>query len=242
MPLPKQADEVPPPWDSLKRTSVRTTSEDVYEAVRRAIMDGSLRPGERIVEERVGQALGVSRTPVREALMRLERENLIARSSRGMVVRSFSAAEVYDIYDLRAQVESYAARLATERLTDYGLHDLRGIHQEMLAELASGSPDDHGWTMRLAQINQSFHLAVVEAARSAPLERIMTQVVQTPVIYKAYLWYEEPEKQRSTEDHEELLRHLAARDAQAAEARWRAHIEFGRDVLVEKLRTETPRE
>lgn len=217
----------------------QTAAEGVYEVVRLEIIDGKLEPGSRIVEERVAEAVGVSRTPVREALMRLERENLIARSGRGMVVRSFSAGEVYDIYDLRAQVESYAARLATERISGHEIHQLRSIQRRMLEVVFTGSSSDLGWSKRLAQINQSFHLGVVQAARSAPLERIMTQVVQTPVIYKAYLWYDEASKRRSAEDHDTMLEHLEAGNAQAAEECWRRHIEFGRDVLVEKLKTTT---
>lgn len=215
----------------------QTAAEGVYEQVRREIIDGTLEPGARIVEERVAEAVGVSRTPVREALMRLERENLIARSGRGMVVRSFSAGEVYDIYDLRAQVESYAARLATERISGHEIQELRSIQERMLEVLSTGSSSDFGWSKRLAQINQSFHLVVVQAARSAPLERIMTHVVQTPVIYKAYLWYDETSKRRSAEDHDTMLEHLEAGEAEAAEACWRQHIEFGRDVLVEQLKT-----
>ncbi len=225
---------------SPQSSSTRTAAADVYEVIRREIIDGSLKPDERIVEEQVGKALGVSRTPVREALLRLERENLVARSVRGMVVRSFSASEVYDIYDLRAQVESYAARLASERIGEYELGVLTRIQEGMVAELSSGSSSDLGWSRRLAQINQSFHLTIVQAARSAALERIMTHVVQTPVIYKAYLWYGEESKQRSSADHDEMLRHLSAGDGRAAEACWRAHIEFGRDVLVEKLKPGPP--
>jgi DNA-binding GntR family transcriptional regulator len=217
--------------------SARRAAEGVYDQVSREIIEGTLDPGARIVEERVAEALGVSRTPVREALMRLERENLIARSGRGMVVRSFSASEVYDIYDLRAQVESYAARLATSRISGHEIQELRSIQERMVEVLSTGSSSDFGWSKRLAQINQSFHLVVVQAARSAPLERIMTHVVQTPVIYKAYLWYDEDSKRRSAEDHDRMLEHLEAGEGEAAEECWRRHIEFGRDALVEQLKT-----
>jgi DNA-binding GntR family transcriptional regulator len=213
-----------------------TAAERVYNQVRHEIIDGKLEPGTRIVEETVAKAAGVSRTPVREALMRLERENLIARSASRMVVRSFSAGEVYDIYDLRAQVESYAARLATERIRGHEIQELTSIQQQMVEAIATGSSGDLGWHKRLAQINQSFHMVIVHAARSAPLERIMTHVVQTPVIYKAYLWYDEADKLRSVKDHDEMIGHLESRDAKAAEHCWRGHIEFGRDVLVEQLR------
>lgn len=222
---------------ALSDGPVQTAAERVYGQVRQEIVDGTLEPGTRIVEEAVAKSAGVSRTPVREALLRLERENLIARSDRRMVVRSFSAGEVYDIYDLRAQVESYAARLATERIRGHEIQELKSIQQQMVEAIRTGSSGDIGWHKNLAQTNQSFHMAVVRAARSAPLERIMTHVVQTPVIYKAYLWYDEADKVRSVEDHDEMIEHLESRDADAAERCWKSHIEFGRDVLVNKLRT-----
>jgi DNA-binding GntR family transcriptional regulator len=219
----------------------RTAGDDVYEKVRRSILDGGLTPGERIVEERLAGTLNVSRTPVREALMRLERENLVARSGRGMAVRSFSAAEVRDIYDLRAHVESYGARLAAERIAGYELVELRNVQLELVREQDAPDGDRQlDQLKRLAHLNQRFHLLVVHAARSAPLERIMTHVVQTPLIYKSYLWYADDEKARSAEEHQELISHLEAGNAEAAEACWRRHIEFGRDVLVEKLTAQRP--
>jgi len=219
----------------------RTAGDDVYEKVRRSILDGGLTPGERIVEERLASMLSVSRTPVREALLRLERENLVARSGRGMAVRSFSAAEVRDIYDLRAHVESYGARLAAQRIADYELVELRNVQHELVREQeASSGSQQLEQLKRLAHLNQRFHLLVVHAARSTPLERIMTHVVQTPLIYKSYLWYGQDDKIRSAREHQQLIDHLEAGDSEAAEACWRRHIEFGRDVLVEKLTAQRP--
>lgn len=228
------------PQDLLGASIGRTAGDDVYETVRRAILDGALKPGERIVEERVARTLSVSRTPVREALLRLERENLVARSGRGMAVRSFSAAEVRDIYDLRAHVESYGARLAAERITQYELRELRSVQGELMAELGRGAARDLDSLKILARLNQRFHQLLVQAARSAPLERIMTHVVQTPLIYKSYLWYDQDDKSRSAGEHAQVIELLAAGDALGAEACWRAHIEFGRDVLVEKLTAQRP--
>lgn len=213
----------------------RSAADDVYAAVRRAIIDGSLTPGERVVEERVARQLNVSRTPVREALLRLERENLVARSGRGMAVRSFSAAEVADIYDLRAHVESFGARLAATRITGQELRELRRVQDEMVAELGRDTGDELESLKRLAGLNQRFHLAVVHAARSAPLERIMSHVVQTPLIYKSYLWYDDANKTRSAEEHEELIGHLTEQRGADAERCWREHIEAGRDILVDRL-------
>jgi DNA-binding GntR family transcriptional regulator len=218
-----------------------SSSDEAYESIRRAILEGTLRPGERIVEQRLAKLLNVSRTPVREALLKLERENLVARAGRGMAVRSFSAEEVHDIYDLRAHIESYAARRAAERITDAELAELRLLQDRLVEEAAKPSEPEVEWLRSLARLNQHFHTLIVRAARSAPLERIINGVGQTPLVYKSYLWYGEDEKRRSSEEHVKLLELLAARDAPGAEACWRAHIEFGRDHLVQRLTAQQAR-
>src|SRR3954470_792601 len=98
--------------DLTGTASASSPGEDAYLALRRSILEGGLRPGQRMVEQQLAEALSVSRTPVREALVKLERENLVARIGRGMAVRTYSSDEVRDIYDLRAHLESYAARIA----------------------------------------------------------------------------------------------------------------------------------
>jgi DNA-binding GntR family transcriptional regulator len=213
-----------------------SSSDEAYVAIRRAILDGSLRPGERIIEQRLAQQLNVSRTPVREALHKLERENLVSRSGRGMAVQSFSAEEVSDIYELRAQLESYAARRAAERITRPQLDELRRVQDLLMVEAErDGLSEDMDRLRTLARFNQQFHLLVVRAAQSEPLERVISGVGQTPLVYKAYLWYGDDEKVRSAEDHNHLIRLLSDGDAAAAEAVWRGHIEFGRGVLVDRL-------
>ncbi|QEC48424.1 GntR family transcriptional regulator [Baekduia soli] len=212
-----------------------SSSEEAYEAIRRAILDGTLRPGERIVEQRLARMLAVSRTPVREALHKLERENLVARSGRGMAVQTFSPDEVRDIYDLRAHLESYAARRAADRITEHEIAELRAVQEQLAAKVARDVSDDVEWLREPARLNHQFHLLVVRAARSGSLERTVGSVGQTPLIYKAYLWYGDDEKRRSGSGHETLIDLLAAGDGAGAEATWRAHIEFGRDVLIERL-------
>jgi DNA-binding GntR family transcriptional regulator len=223
------------PNDIFSQTLTASSSDEAYEAIRRAILDGTLRPGERIVEQRLAKTLDVSRTPVREALHKLERENLVARTARGMAVQSFTPDEVRDIYDLRAHIESYAARRAAERITDVEIAELRAVQDELAAAVAAVRDDEVEWLREPARLNQHFHLLVVSAARSPALQRTVGNVGQTPLIYKAYLWYGEEEKRRSAIGHDELIELLIARDAAGAEAAWRRHIEFGRDVIVEGL-------
>ena len=212
-----------------------SSSDEAHRAIRRSILDGTLRPGERIIEQRLATMLDVSRTPIREALGKLERENLVVRSGRSMAVRTFTVDEVRDVYDLRAHLESYAARRAAERITDHEISELRAVQDAIAVAVASEPLDPVERRREPARLNQHFHLLVVRAARSAPLERSVDSVGQTPLIYKAYLWYGPEEKRRSAEQHGRLLELLAARDAARAEAAWRHHIELGRDVLVEGL-------
>jgi DNA-binding GntR family transcriptional regulator len=219
--------------DLTGTASASSPGEDACLAIRRSILEGGLRPGQRIVEQQLAEALSVSRTPVREALVKLERENLVARIGRGMAVRTYSSDEVRDIYDLRAHLESYAARIACERITDAELAALERVQEDL--ELDRSSQTEAEATRQLAQTNQRFHAVVVRAARSAPLERCFTQVVQLPLLYKAYLWYDDDAKRASSQDHRDLLGMLQARDGDAAEPHWREHLLRGRDVLLAHL-------
>jgi DNA-binding GntR family transcriptional regulator len=213
--------------------SAPTPGEETYAAIRRAILEGVLRPGERIVEQQLAEMLNVSRTPVREALLKLERENLVARIGRGMAVRRYSSDEVRDIYNLRAHLESFAARLSADRITEGELTALSRIQDEMESEPFDTSQAELIRT--LARDNQRFHALVVRSARNEPLDRCFVQVFMLPLLYKAYVYFDEGRKERSDRDHRELIEMLRARDGAAAEEHWRRHLERGGDVLAQHL-------
>ena len=213
-----------------ERFSAPTPGEDAYVAIRRWILDGAMGPGERIVEQQLAERLKVSRTPVREALLKLERENLVARTARGLAVRRYSSDEVRDIYNLRAHLESFAARIAADRITDADLEALTRIQDEIESEPFDASDDV--LIRRLSRLNQRFHAVIVHAARSAPLDRCFAQVFQLPLLYKAYVYFDEERKRRSDSDHRALIKMLRARDGAAAEEELRSHLLRGGDVLA----------
>ncbi|HWV88032.1 MAG TPA: GntR family transcriptional regulator [Capillimicrobium sp.] len=213
-----------------------STSEEAYDRVRRDILSGALMPGDVIVEERVAKTLDMSRTPVREALLRLERENLLERAGRSLAVRSFSGDEIADIYSLRAHIESYGARLAAERITEYELGQLAHVQADMLAETEAHRADPElDRLRRITQLNQRFHQLVIRAARSPALDRTVNGLVLTPLLYRAQLWYDEDNRSRSASDHDDLLDLLRAHDRDGAEALWRSHLLYGRDIVLAKL-------
>jgi DNA-binding GntR family transcriptional regulator len=210
-----------------------TPGEETYAAIRRSILEGALRPGERIVEQQIAEMLNVSRTPVREALLKLERENLVEPTGRGMAVRRYSADEVRDIYSLRAHLESYAARIAAKRITAAELTALERVQDDMeLAHLDTSQADS---IRLLSRDNHKFHAIVVRAARNAPLERCFVQVFQLPLLYKAYLYFDDERKQHSNRDHRELIAMLRAGEDAAAEEHWRGHLQRGGDILAQHL-------
>lgn len=207
--------------------------EETYLSIRRSILEGGLRPGDRIVEQQLAELLNVSRTPVREALLKLERENLVARIGRGMAVKRYSSDEVRDIYNLRAHLESFAARTAAGRITEGEIAALERIQDEMEAEPLELRRAE---TIRnLSRDNQRFHALVVRAARNAPLERCFAQVFQLPLLYKAYAYFDDERKRRSDRDHRQLIEQLRSRDVAAAEDHWRSHLRRGGDVLAQHL-------
>lgn len=206
--------------------------EEAYTAIRHAILEGMLQPGQRIVEQQLAEMLNVSRTPVREALLKLERENLVARVGRGMAVRRYSSDEVRDIYYLRAHLESFAARMAADRITPQELDSLAHIQDQMEREPLEMTAEV---IRTLSRENQRFHALVVRSARNAPLSRCFVQVFQLPLLYKAYVYFDEERRRRSDMDHRQLIELLRARDGAAAEEHWRRHLRRGGDILAQHL-------
>lgn len=215
-----------------------STSDEAYERVRGEILDGSLMPGDVIVEERVARTLEMSRTPVREALLRLERENLLVRSGRSLAVKTFTADEVADIYTLRAHIESYGARGAAMRIGEHELDQLARVQEEMVRQTERHhARPDRDVLRTITQLNQRFHQLVIKANRSPALARTLNHLVLTPLLYRAQLWYDEDNRDASAADHDRLLAALREHDADEAERIWRAHLLYGRDIVLGKLAT-----
>ncbi len=207
----------------------RTASREAAELIRAAIVEGRLQPGERLKEERLARELGVSRTPVREALLFLEAEGaVVLQPNRGATVRRYTPAEIREAYDLRALLEGHAARRAAERITDEALDALTASCERFEALRA-------GEVAELARENHLFHHTILEAAGSERLGSMVRGVVELPLVYKAFFWYS-PEQQRlSAHHHRRLERALRDRDARRAELLMQEHVFEARDFLVEEL-------
>ena len=209
----------------------------VVERLRALILTGEYGPDERLIEEQLAERLGVSRTPVRQALTMLEAEGLVEIApNRGATVCSFSIEDVWDIYDLRAVLEGHAARRAAGRIERRELERLRELVGGM--EGLAGRFDDHEEIRALVALNQEFHGTIVEASRNRRLERLINRTVEIPLMFKAFFWYTPHERTISNHYHRQILEALKKGDADRAEIIMREHVYEGRDFVIGALKEE----
>ncbi|HEX6709795.1 MAG TPA: GntR family transcriptional regulator [Rubrobacter sp.] len=210
----------------------------VLEWLRALILTGEYGPDERLIEEQLAERLGVSRTPVRQALTMLEAEGLVEITpNRGATVCSFSIDDVWDIYDLRAVLEGHAARRAAARIQRHELDRLRELAGEM--EGLAGRFDDHEDEIRtLVGLNQEFHSTIVDASRNRRLKRLINRTVEIPLMFKAFFWYTPHERVISNHYHRQILEALEKGDADRAEIIMREHVYEGRDFVIGALKEE----
>jgi DNA-binding GntR family transcriptional regulator len=201
---------------SLQRTVL---SDQVKEFIIDAIMGGEFRPGDRIVESSLARRLGVSQAPVREAIRDLVLMGFLeTEPHKGTSVRSFSPEELWDVYTVRAALESLSARLAATRLTEADVETLQSILDEMVE---AGRKQDLD---RMTRLDNDFHETILKIAGN----RLLHQLWQA---LRFGYWTIVTAKMSSFDleylaaRHEELLNALKTRDPEKAMYAMRRHIE-----------------
>ncbi len=196
-------------------------SEKAYDTIREMIISGELAPGDSLGEEALAELCQVSRTPVREALRRLEAEMLIHRTdTKRTYVADWSLDDIADVFELRAMLEGHAASRAAERIDDETLSDLRACNARIGAAVQSSPPD----TERFLEGNRDFHALILETAASRRLTGLLGALIEQPVIWRTAHHYGMDELRRSHQEHEELLAAFARRDPAWAQSIMAGHI------------------
>lgn len=204
----------------------RTMKDDVAAYVREAILSGELKPGSRLNADDIAEAVGVSKLPVREALIQLEGEGLVeSPAHRGSFVAPLSPDDVRDHYYLYGLVCGVAAERATERLDSAQLDELEAIvdRMEQLSDPAV-----------LEELNIEFHRRLNKAGSSRRLLAVLKPLANSlPANFYEFSpgWPHE-----ANEHHREIVRHLRAGDAQAAGRAVTEHLRVGADFAVAMLR------
>jgi DNA-binding GntR family transcriptional regulator len=199
-----------------------------YERLRLDIVHGDLRPNQRLVESELAERLGVSRTPVREALQRLVLDGLVRRDRAGWVVHEHTPEEIRAIYEVRAALEGYAAFLAASRAGEDELRELDALYPDGDAAYELG-PDEQ------VELNERFHDAVIAAAGNARLAELCSRNRQYYFNHRIARRYDRDETRRSIEGHRQILAALGRGDAAAAEAHARDHVRYALAIVLDKV-------
>jgi DNA-binding GntR family transcriptional regulator len=216
-----------PPNDALARNASMTATE----LIREAIIEGRLEPGRRLKEEELARELGISRTPVREALLMLQAEDLVvATPNRGATVRVHDAEDLNDQYELRALLEGFATRRAAERITKRELELLK----KSCDRFERLSPDDD--LRGVVRENLFFHNTIHSVAASERLSALVRKVIELPLVYNSYRWYSPDQMRISVHYHRQISRALADGDPDRAELIMKEHLFEARDLLVAHVR------
>lgn len=200
-----------------------------YEALKQAILSGEFQPGQPLVENTLATWCQTSRTPVREALRRLEQDGLIDSSDRGLVVRKRSPEEILDIYETRMVLEATVARVASERRTE---HDIR-LMRLLLQKFADVSEPD-----AMIEANHQFHRAIWRASHNESLIDLLERLHLHLARYPGTTLSAPGRWQTAHRQHKQLVDAIEKRDGDAAHDIALGHFADARDIRLELFANE----
>lgn len=226
-PTVSEADPASSPIVPLNR---RTLHDELVDRVRTLIVEGRLLPQTRIHEGQLGAALGVSRTPLREALKVLASEGLIELvAGRGAIVRKLTARDVREMLDVLMALETLAGKLACENATADEIAALRRTHDEMMTFYRLGNRLEYYWR------NQAIHAALAKLSGNALLAS-MHQMIQARLRRIRFIGNEEPDKWAgAVAEHEAMMAALEARDGPRLAGVIRGHLDQTWSRVVDKI-------
>lgn len=211
-------------------STARGTVDRVYEELKNQAISYAIKPGSRLNEGEVARSLGVSRTPVREALNRLTTAGFLSFTpSQGFFRRPLDPTEVLDLYEMRQAIEVASVRLAASRATDEGLQEVR----EFLA--ISAECGDTREVDRLVRFDEEFHERIVKLSGNREMLSCLLNINDR---IRFFRWVDmETGRRRDTQgEHGKVLEALQARDGEGAASMMHAHISLRRDQIVNQVR------
>ncbi|HZK43893.1 MAG TPA: GntR family transcriptional regulator [Syntrophomonadaceae bacterium] len=207
--------------------------ELVLEAIREAIINGRLQPRERLMEIQLAEELGVSRTPIREALRKLEIEGFIVMVPRkGAYVADLTFKDIADVFEIRSALEGLAASLAAERITDEELETIKNLWAEKAEAIASNNLE------KLIIVDTEFHEAIYKASRNDRLTNIINNLREQIQRFRATTLAYPGRMATSLDEHRGIVEALQARDVQLSRQLAVEHIENAENSMIESIKME----
>jgi len=204
----------------------KSLGEHVFESLKHSIVRGKISSGEWLVESHIAETLGISRTPVREAIHKLEREGLIERQPRGgFTVLGLEREDIEETFGIRSVLEGYAARLAAVKHAAQELEELENKIDEFQTAL------DHKKMNLLPAINTEFHDLLYSLSKSPKLINMINGLRDQIYRYRQMILKERKFASTSNLDHKKMLKYIRKRDDEGAERLVRDHILRGQEMV-----------
>ncbi|WP_089609369.1 GntR family transcriptional regulator [Dehalobacterium formicoaceticum] len=212
--------------------SYRPLGDIVFETIREAIISGYLRPGERLMEVQLAEEMGVSRTPVREAIRKLEQEGfLVIVPRKGAYVAGISLKDIADVFEIRASMESLAAGLAAQRITEEELNTLK----DMVVSFAESA--DHHDLKDIVHTDTDFHDIIYKASRNERLIPIINNLREQIQRYRATSLAFPGRIKITVEEHRKMVEAISNKNVVLAQNLARAHVENSMDSMLVALKS-----
>lgn len=216
-------------WE-IKGMERKTLREVVYERLKKRIQRGEFKVKERLIEQRLAEDLGVSRTPVREAISKLEQDGLVDKIPQGgAAVKGTTKDEIEEVFGLRVVLESYAAALATEKINEEILQSLDAVIEKQHRALERRNVN------RYIELNSQFHDLLYSASQSDKLYQIINFLRNYIYKYRVFLLRMEEMPKISLRDHQLMLEAMREGDAQKVEELVKKHIMRAKETLLTEI-------
>lgn len=211
----------------MKERKSISIADQIFEQLERDILSGKYARGELLTELRLSEELGVSRTPIREAIRRLEQEHILEEAGRGVTVVGISRQDMLDMYEIRIRIEGLAAEWAAARISDEELSQIREtLELQRYYTEKGGSHSD-----QIKNLDSQFHELVYRACGSRALTDTLIGLHKKMTKFRMASVSKQSRALQSVEEHEAILAALSTHDAEAAGEAMTAHVVNARDRM-----------
>lgn len=220
-----------PRLEPIQLDNYKPLREVVFESLREAIISGRLKPSERLMEAQLAEELGVSRTPVREAIRKLELEGFVAMVPRkGAYVSGISLKDIVDVFEIRAALEALAAGLAAERITE---EELDQMERYLFKAFEASDEDD---LTAFVAVDTGFHELIYKASRNQRLFQIVTLLQEQIQRFRTVSLSQPGRFRDAIEEHRQLIEAISERNVELAQSLAKEHIENAEQSMLQSIK------
>jgi DNA-binding GntR family transcriptional regulator len=214
----------------LRVSKKKSLREEVYQSLKKSILHGRLKGGQRLIEEQLADQVGISRTPVREAFHKLERDELVTRLPKGgFAVREFTKEDVEEIFGIRSALESYAAYLATLHMAPDKISILEKKLKESEDALEKGDDD------KVVQLHNEFYDLLYKSCRSKKLAEMIDSFRDYFYRYRSALLRTENGLTYTNQYHRQMLEAMRKKNPRLAERLVRTHLAREKELVRKEI-------